>query len=91
MLPLDSPNSPPVDMKTRLVYWLTMQGLGVVALAVFCYVQWQDSRQYREETKACNAEMVRIYQAQNERLIEVLADIRDYMHRNPSPAHHVSK
>lgn len=93
MLPLDSPNhQPEVDMKSRLVYWLLMQGLGVVVLVAWAYVQWHDIKQYREENKACNAEMIRIYQQQNEQMLVLMRDIRDYMYRNaPPPSTTVSR
>lgn len=68
-----------LDMKTRLVYWLLMQGLGVVVLCATSYLFWTESRQYREESKACNEQMIQIYQDQNQKLIEILGEIRDHL------------
>lgn len=72
-------------MKTRFVYWLLMQGLGVVVLAAWLFLEHRDNREQRTQNALCNQKVVEIYQAQNQELISILADIRDYIKEERRP------
>lgn len=78
--PAGPPATPPdglklLDVKARMLYFLTMQGLGVAVLAVWVYMLQADLKQYRQEISACNSELQRVTQAQNDRLLETLVDL----------------
>jgi hypothetical protein len=71
-----------LNMKSRIVYFLMMQGLGVVVLSAWLYLSYQDSKEQRTQNAACNQHIIEIYQAQNQQLIDILAEIRDYIKPN---------
>ena len=73
------PGALPLDMKTRFMYWILMQGLGVVVLSAWLFITHRENIEQREQNALCNQQVVEIYQAQNKELITILADIRDYL------------
>lgn len=73
--PPDGFSSSSLDMKSRALYFLLMQGLGVVAMAVWLYVMWMDNQATRKEARACQNEIIQIQETQNEKLIKALNDL----------------
>lgn len=70
-----------LDMKWRLIYWLVMQGLGVVVMAVGLYVLYQERREERRQASACNERLQELYAEQ----VEIIRDLRDYIKAPPIP------
>jgi hypothetical protein len=64
-----------LDMKSRFVYWIAMQGLGVAVLAAWLYVQHTELRDYKASVRNCNEQLIQAYQTQNSQLIKALEDI----------------
>ena len=81
-LPTDTPPDGTytyTDFKTKGLYWLLMQGLGVVVLAVWLYTQWLDNKQFRAEARDCQSEMIQIQTEQNAKLIEALNNLNEQL------------
>ena len=49
----DTPEIPLLDMKTRAIYWLLMQGLGVVVLSVVAWLLWQRQERFETMLREC--------------------------------------
>ena len=68
-----------LDPREKLIYWLCMQGLGVVVLAFWLYTMYLDQGEMKIELRACNAENVRLLQKNGEESNLLLIDIRDLL------------
>lgn len=51
----------------------------MVVLLALSYVLWTQNERSREENKACNQEIIKIYQSQNDRMITALEKIEYYI------------
>ena len=71
-----------LDMKWRLLYWLLMQGLGVVVMAVGLYVLYQERREERRQASTCNERLMEL----NAEQLNLIRELRDYMKNQPAPA-----
>jgi predicted permease len=71
-----------LDMKWRLLYWLLMQGLGVVVMAVGLYVLYQERREERRQASTCNERLMEL----NAEQVNLIRELRDYIKNPPAPA-----
>lgn len=70
-----------MDMKLRMSYWLLMQGLGVLVLAAWVYMQHYELREYKASVRTCNEQLIQAYQDQNAKLINALEDINSTLNQ----------
>ena len=79
---MDGQSPPKMNERTTVIVWLLKQGISIVVVAVMCFVFWKDRQEQKEASKACNDEIIQIYQKQNEKLVGVLTEISNYMKLN---------
>jgi hypothetical protein len=68
-----------LDPREKLIYWLCMQGLGVVVLALWAYTMYLDIKDLKTELTACYKENARLMQKSSDDATSALIDIRDMM------------
>jgi hypothetical protein len=65
--------------KEQVVNWFLNQSPAFIVFAVFSILLWTQNERAHEENKACNQDIIRIYQSQNERMISALENIEYYI------------
>lgn len=63
------------DMKSRLIWWFIMQGLGVVVLGIWNYVQYKEIQDLKAENKQLHVEIKESLKAQNEQMVLSIKDL----------------
>jgi len=74
--------TPAQDMnKAAVISWLLNQSPAFVVLAVMSFLFWKQSERSQEQNRACNQEIISVYQNQNTQLIQVLQNIEYYIQK----------
>ena len=64
------------EAKAKFFNWFLNQGLGVIALSVFCWLLWQQQVKANDRAEMCNSKILELYQTQTSQLVEVLDAIQ---------------
>lgn len=67
--------TPPLDMKTRALTWLLMQGLGVVVLVIWVWTLYGTLQKKEEQL----AQIVTTLQTQNQESIIVMTQVKQLL------------
>lgn len=65
--------------KNYIIQWLFQQAPAVVVLVGISIFLWRQNERFINESQACNQEIIKIYQSQNERMIKALESIDYYI------------
>lgn len=89
--PFTPPENGGMDMKTRIVYWLLMQGLGVVVMAVGLWILYQERREAHLQAQACNDRLIELV----ERQLVITTELKEYLNpdklEQKTSSNHVKK
>lgn len=67
--------------KATVLTWLLNQSPAIVVLAGMSFIFWKQNERSHDENRACNQQIITIYQSQNSQMIQALQNIEYYIQK----------